>query len=178
MWDKGKNNMGGRYCAINSPFSPWWGQKSRGWGLKDFRSHCEPRGELIAQYQWPRSFRYRIRGGWVCRVVDVGWVCRDVGGGLVMRWVCRFVDQEWVCRVVNGDEGVLVCGWGGCLGINSLWRSDAIWQQGSGSTLAQVMACCLMAPSHFLNQCWLIIGEVRRHSYEGNFTRDTSTINR
>ena len=31
----------------------------------------------------------------------------------------------------------------------------------SGSALAQVMACCLMAPSHYLNQCWLIINEVQ-----------------
>ena len=42
--------------------------------------------------------------------------------------------------------------------------SDAIWHQGSGSTLAQVMACCLMAPSHHLNQCWLIINKVQWHS--------------
>ena len=28
-----------------------------------------------------------------------------------------------------------------------------------GSTLAQVMACCLSAPSHYLNQCWLTIKE-------------------
>ena len=28
--------------------------------------------------------------------------------------------------------------------------------QRSGSTLAQVMACCLTATSHYLNQCWLI----------------------
>ena len=41
--------------------------------------------------------------------------------------------------------------------INSLWPSDTIWQQRSGSTLAQVMACCLAAPSHYLNQCWLMI---------------------
>ena len=27
--------------------------------------------------------------------------------------------------------------------INSLWPSDAIWRQRSGSRLAQVMACCL-----------------------------------
>ena len=27
----------------------------------------------------------------------------------------------------------------------------------SGSSLAQDMACCLMAPSHYLSQCWLII---------------------
>ena len=30
-----------------------------------------------------------------------------------------------------------------------------MWWQRSGSTLAQVMVCCLMAPSHYLNQCWL-----------------------
>ena len=27
--------------------------------------------------------------------------------------------------------------------------------------LAQVMACCLMTPSHYLNQCWLIINHSR-----------------
>ena len=30
----------------------------------------------------------------------------------------------------------------------------------SGSTLTQVMACCLTAPSHYLNQCRLIISKV------------------
>ena len=39
--------------------------------------------------------------------------------------------------------------------FNSLWPCDAIWRQRSWSTLVQVMACCLMAPSHCLNQCWL-----------------------
>ena len=53
--------------------------------------------------------------------------------------------------------------------INSLWPSDAMWRQRSGSTLAQVMVCCLTAPSHYLNQCyiWLIISEVQGHSYQG-----------
>ena len=41
--------------------------------------------------------------------------------------------------------------------IYSLWPSDTIWWHESGSTLAQVMACCLTAPSHYLSQCWLII---------------------
>ena len=40
---------------------------------------------------------------------------------------------------------------------NSLWLSHAIWQHRSGSTLAQVMAWCLMAPSHSLIPCWLPI---------------------
>ena len=45
-------------------------------------------------------------------------------------------------------------------GFNSLWPSETIWWYRSGSTLAQVMACCLTAPSHYLNQCWLIIGSI------------------
>ena len=60
--------------------------------------------------------------------------------------------------------------------VNSLRLSDAIWWERSGSTLAQVMACCLMAPSHYLNQCWLIIKEVLWQSYDSNITRDTSAI--
>ena len=61
--------------------------------------------------------------------------------------------------------------------LNSLRPSDTIWRHGSGSTLAQVMACCLMAPSHYLNQCWLIISKVLWLSCRGNFTRDASIIN-
>ena len=43
--------------------------------------------------------------------------------------------------------------------VDSLWPSDTIWRHKYGSTLAQVMACCLTAPSHYLNQCWLIISK-------------------
>ena len=39
-----------------------------------------------------------------------------------------------------------------------------------GSTLVQVMACCLTAPSLYLNQCWLFINEGLLHSPETNFT--------
>ena len=39
----------------------------------------------------------------------------------------------------------------------SLWPGDAIWQYRSGLTLAQVMDCCLMAPSHDMNQSWLLV---------------------
>ena len=53
-----------------------------------------------------------------------------------------------------------------CNNINSLWPSHAICCHRTGSTLAQVMACCLMAPSHHLNQYWLIIGNILWHSPE------------
>ena len=52
--------------------------------------------------------------------------------------------------------------------VNSLWPSDVIWRHRSGSLFAQVMACCLTAPSHYLNQCWLIINEIPWRSPEGN----------
>ena len=58
--------------------------------------------------------------------------------------------------------------------FNSLWPSDAKWWQRSGSTLAQVMDCCLKAPSHYLTQCWLNIRKVQWHL--GNFTTHTSAI--
>ena len=44
------------------------------------------------------------------------------------------------------------------------------------STLVQVMPCCLTAPSHCLNWCWLIISEVSCHSPEGNFIRNVQKI--
>ena len=45
--------------------------------------------------------------------------------------------------------------------LNSMSSSDAIWQHKSGSILVQFMACCLTAPSHYLNQSCLIIGEIQ-----------------
>ena len=58
---------------------------------------------------------------------------------------------------------------------NVLFPSDTIWRHKSGSTLAQVMACCLTAPIHYINQCWLI-NKVQWHSSQCNFTRDASAI--
>ena len=38
-----------------------------------------------------------------------------------------------------------------------------IWHDTTASTLSQVMACCLMAPSHFVDQCCLLTSEVQWH---------------
>ena len=53
--------------------------------------------------------------------------------------------------------------------FNSLWPSKARWWHRSQSTLAQVMACCLMAPSHCLKLCWHVSSKVHLHSSEGDF---------
>ena len=61
--------------------------------------------------------------------------------------------------------------WMGHLGINTLWPSDTIWQCRYGLKLAQVMACCLLALSHYLNQCCLIIKDDMWHSPGSHLTR-------
>ena len=54
----------------------------------------------------------------------------------------------------------------------SQWPRDAIWGYRSGSTMNQVMACCLTATSHYLIQCWLAIRGVLRNSPPSNFMRN------
>ena len=49
--------------------------------------------------------------------------------------------------------------------------NTSIWWHRFESTLAKIMACCLIAPGHYMNQCWLIISKVQWHLSEGNFTR-------
>ena len=68
----------------------------------------------------------------------------------------------WIPILCNGDHHI------------STQRGlviDGIWWHRSWSTLAKVMACCLMAPSHYLNQCWLFIKGVLWHSPENDLTR-------
>ena len=60
--------------------------------------------------------------------------------------------------------------------VNSLWPSDSIWRHRSMSTLAQIMASCLTAPSHYLSQCWLMISEVLWRSPNSNFTENTGRV--
>ena len=78
---------------------------------------------------------------------------------LTMKWLSMVLSlnesRSHVTEQVSKRDSIQVR-----LNIISLWPSDAIWRHRSGSTLAQVMACCLMAPSHYLNQCWLVISEI------------------
>ena len=46
------------------------------------------------------------------------------------------------------------------LTFNSSWPSDTIQRHRSVSTLAQIMAWCLKAGSHYLNQCWFLISDI------------------
>ena len=77
----------------------------------------------------------------------------------IMLWTCLFLRISLTitlcCVSIYVDQ---------VTGIIFLWASDTIWWHRSGSTLAQVMACCLTVPSHYLNKCWLIIKCALWHS--------------
>ena len=104
------------------------------------------------------------------------WILVNIGSGngLLPDWYQVITQTSAFILLINWTHGKKKCKMSAILFrflyFNSLWPSDAIWQHRSGSTLAQVMACCLTAPSHYLNQCWLIISEVRWQSPEDNFT--------
>ena len=53
--------------------------------------------------------------------------------------------------------------------FNLLWLNEAICLWEFWSILLQAMATCLMATSHYLKQCWLIINEALLHSTGSHF---------
>ena len=104
------------------------------------------------RFQW--NFREVIFkfGGWdfSCEIA-LRWMLLDLIKNKstlvqVMAWcleaTSHYLSQCWPRSIL--PYGIIRPQW-----VNSLWPNDAIWRQRSGSTLAQVMACCLMAPSHY-----------------------------
>ena len=110
----------------------------------------------------------------------------DLGQHLLRQWLVARRHQAFTCTNVDLSSKAF-CGihlWAQvlmnlimCSEINPLWPGDAICQHGTRSTLVQVMACCLTAPSHYLNQCWLIIGEVNWYSSQGIILRRCEDTN-
>ena len=94
----------------------------------------------------------------------------------MMTWRHQVTRASAAMVLTNFSWNIPVSAPAGLNGLDSLGPTDAICRQRSVSTLAQVMACCLTAPSHYLNQCWLIISNVKWHSSKGKFTRDQPSI--
>ena len=107
-------------------------------------------------------------------IVPVGLIDNKSALLQVMAWCHQaadhYLNQWWPSSTI--PFGITCSQW-----VNWLWPGDAIWWHRTRSTLAQVMACCLTAPSHYLNQCWLIIGEVRWHSSQGIILRQCEDTN-
>ena len=83
----------------------------------------------------------------------------------IMTWSDHYfppMSNTYLCKIWIMSSWT-VCGFG---------RSTIIGLTlcGSQSTLAQVMACCLMASSHYLNQYWQMTSGKLWHSPKCNFT--------
>ena len=127
-------------------------------------------GSIYAQSKTLRVKLLGVKSGYhcACRCSNTQW-CQAISKHIVdnsiicfnahpinMR-IWLFLVFWWPNDIIQyfGPDLTRRCPWS--LGVNSLWPSDAIWHQTSGSTLAQVMAWCRQAPSHYLNQYWLTI---------------------
>ena len=69
--------------------------------------------------------------------------------------------HSWVGQLMWGR---LMTSW---YAVNSLWPGDAIWCHRSGSTLNQIMACCLTgAVSHKTHELWIIATYLTHWSWD------------
>ena len=110
----------------------------------------------------------------VCEMAPITITCSQFHKRYHVSHQLRKLKNQLYQNVIQISQGP----WGHIelISVNSLGPSDTIWWQKTGSALAQVMAFCLTAPSHYLNQCWLIITKVQWCSSEGNFAWDATAI--
>ena len=103
----------------------------------------------LSKQSWGWWFEMLSRPLWRHCYVDSVWPIPYAHG--LLCFICSFCRCVCNIRVPYG----LMWQW-----VKSLWPSDDIFWHKPGSTLAQVMAYCLTAPSHYLKQCWLIIRKI------------------
>ena len=106
---------------------------------------------------WPEAGTIIVIGLWNVLISVLKWIKFTLMFLCFQAWIRKRLKVtlcKWGCRSVTWKTS----------GLNSSWPCDAIWHHGSMSTLAQVMACCLMLPIYYLNQCWFVISEVLWHS--------------
>ena len=60
--------------------------------------------------------------------------------------------------------------------INSSPPSAAYMHQWAGSTLVLIIACRLWVPSHYLNQCWVIVNGTLRNKLQWNSNQNTKVF--
>ena len=129
--------------------------------------------KIIPQNHSTAKGKYKF--GNVLQAVTFSWWRHQMETFSALLALCAGNTPGTVTRASNAELWCFlwsINGW-----VNSLWPRDAIRRHRSRSTLAQAMACCLTAPSHYLNQCWFIISKIQLHSSDGNFTGDTPVIN-
>ena len=126
-------------------------------GFRSIFSHLSHRNFLHDPQVWLEKWRpVNVTQG--RRKAGTSYI--HVGYTYLQRHRCNRSKQGFVQRQHLAIKINVSCIYLTHCNLNSLWPIDATWRQRSGSTLDQVMACCLTAPSHYPHQCWPIISKV------------------
>ena len=88
---------------------------------------------------------------------------------------CHSFEGDVQIDIIFGDP---IFKWVVATRRNSLKLSDVIKRHRTWSTVIHVMACCLTAPSHYLNQCWSVISKLPRRSSKGLIIRSLEDANK
>ena len=76
-----------------------------------------------------------------------------VGSKFCMKPTCNAVSWKIIkLQIAKISSNSNIC-------LNLCSPSNARYKHIFGLTLAQVVACCLITPSHYLNQCWIHISD-------------------
>ena len=102
---------------------------------------------LIPKLQWCNHWSLGMDKSWNPTFYRVCYYLSTQGWNLIH---VTKRDPEWSTQLQNyGLPSYLRCHTYFC--INLLWLTDIIWRHQSGSTMT--------APSHYLDQCWLMINQ-------------------
>ena len=82
--------------------------------------------------------------------------------------LCEFGPRSWSSTILT-KTGLFPC-------LVSVTDWPPVWLCRSWSTVVEVMAWCLMAPSHYLNQCWLVINKFLLNTSKCIFCDDNLVI--
>ena len=151
------------YCVPNQTWGGGFYLKAVRW-MRNVNHCCEDIENIHSELRschWDLSFNTLSPGDanlWVRSSLVQVWLGTKMTTGLVRINVQNFGLGNTFENVIWKEAAILFRS----QGDNPSRASDAIWWQiWPGSTLVQVMACCLTAPSHNLNQCWQLVSEVQ-----------------
>ena len=142
--------------------------------------YCRVASNLRCHDVHVMSLRWHFNEGWLpkwkCHYNDYFIINRGIKG--LSKWQPSVLpvmikrSTRWPVYFINKYASLTKCN------LNSLRPGDTYGDR-FGSTMAQFMAWSLMAPSHFLNQCWLIIKSFLWHlyEYESNSTINSHKVN-
>ena len=120
------------------------------------------------------TWQHRPHG---CEVRWIHWIERQIWLDLMLNCWALTTDVSADMFLVNKLPEMCIWHTVYLINFNSLWLMMPYGIMELKSALVRVMAWCLTAPSHYPNQCWLIISSALHHSHHVNNTGNAHESN-